>query len=123
MRVSRFTSGIFSALHVRAAKRRDDREKQPEGRDRAQPFDLAGRVFQVIEVLKGQGTSNMASIDVNGTLQVDKCNAKIVDTSGKYACPSTDIGEYTFTVTNTTLAYTVVSDPCDGRRIPLTRGR
>ncbi len=68
------------------------------------------------------GTPNMANIDVIGTIQVDKCNAKIVDTSGKLACPTTDIGRYTFTVTDTKLTFAVVSDPCDGRRIPLTRG-
>ena len=70
---------------------------------------------------RASGSPNMASIDVNGTLQVDRCNVKIVDISGRYACPPADIGKYTFTVTNTTLAFAVVSDPCDGRRIPLTR--
>lgn len=71
---------------------------------------------------RASGSPNMASIDVNGTLQIDKCHAKIVDTSGRYACPSTDIGQYTFTVTDTTLTFTVVKDPCDGRRTPLTAG-
>jgi hypothetical protein len=68
------------------------------------------------------GSPNMASIDVIGTVQVDKCHAKIVDTSGRFACPSANIGRYTFTVSDTTLAFTVVDDPCDGRRIPLTAG-
>lgn len=71
---------------------------------------------------RASGTPNMASIDVNGTLQVSGCDVTIVDTSGQYACPSTDIGAYTFTATETTLSFTLVSDPCDGRRIPLTAG-
>jgi len=71
---------------------------------------------------RASGSPNMASIDVTGTLKVDKCDVEILDTSGRYACPSTDVGKYTFTVTETTLAFTLVSDPCDGRRRPLTAG-
>jgi hypothetical protein len=71
---------------------------------------------------RASGTPNMASIDVNGTVQIDGCNIKLTDTTGKYACPSTQIGEYTFTVSDTTLAFTLVSDPCDGRKTPLTAG-
>jgi hypothetical protein len=71
---------------------------------------------------RASGTPNMASIDVNGSVAVDKCSVKIVDVSGVYACPTVDVGRYTFTVTDTTLTFTLVSDPCDGRRIPLTAG-
>lgn len=66
------------------------------------------------------GTPNMSSIDVIGTLQVDACNVTITDTSGKYACPAEQVGQYTFTVSDTNLAFSVISDPCDGRRLPLT---
>lgn len=71
---------------------------------------------------RASGTPNMAAIDVIGTFDADRCNATIVDTSGRFACPANEIGRYTFTVTDTTLAFALVSDPCDGRRIPLTRG-
>jgi len=68
------------------------------------------------------GTPNMATIDVIGTIEVVDCDATLVDTSGQYACPPADIGQYTLTVTDTTLTFTAVSDPCDGRRIPITSG-
>jgi hypothetical protein len=71
---------------------------------------------------RASGSPNMATIDVNGTLQISACSVQIVDVSGKFACPSAAIGQYTFTVTDTTLTFSVVSDPCDGRRMPLTAG-
>jgi hypothetical protein len=71
---------------------------------------------------RASGTPNMASIDVTGTLKIDRCNATFVDASGRFACPATDVGRYTFSVSDTTIAFTLVSDPCDGRRIPLTSG-
>lgn len=71
---------------------------------------------------RASGAPNMAAIDVTGTLRTNQCQASIVDTSGRFACPSSNVGKYTFTVTDTRLAFTLVSDPCEGRRIPLTAG-
>jgi len=71
---------------------------------------------------RASGSPNMASIDVNGHLRIDKCSVTIVDTSGRYACPPAAIGKYEFAVTDTALTFSTVSDPCDGRRIPLTAG-
>jgi hypothetical protein len=71
---------------------------------------------------EASGTPNMASIDVTGTLRTEGCKATLVDTSGRYACPPGQVGRYTFAVTDTTLQFTLVSDACDGRRIPLSAG-
>jgi hypothetical protein len=71
---------------------------------------------------RASGTPNMATIDVTGTLKIDRCNATFVDKSGRFACPATSVGRYTFSVSDTTIAFTPVNDPCDGRRIPLTSG-
>lgn len=71
---------------------------------------------------EASGTPNMASIDVTGTLRTNGCRATFVDTSGRYACPREQEGRYTFAVTDTTLRFTLLSDACDGRRIPLSAG-
>jgi len=71
---------------------------------------------------QASGTPNMASIDVTGTVQVDNCDIKLTDISGQFACLPEQVGEYGFTVSDTTLTFTLVSDACDGRRIPLTKG-
>lgn len=71
---------------------------------------------------RASGAPNMAAIDVIGTLRTNQCQASIVDTSGRFACPSSNVGKYTFTVTATRLTFTLVSDACEGRRIPLTAG-
>ncbi len=47
---------ISERLDVHAGERRDDREKQSMGRDRAQPFGLAGLATELIERIDGQRT-------------------------------------------------------------------
>lgn len=61
------------------------------------------------------GAPNMAQIDVSGQISVDGCQLSFVDASGVFACPSEQVGEYTYTVDATTLTLTAVSDPCAGR--------
>jgi hypothetical protein len=63
------------------------------------------------------GAPNMMSIDVVGTWAVDGCTVRFTDTGGDYACPASQVGTFTFTVSATTLRFTVVSDACDGRRL------
>jgi hypothetical protein len=47
----------------------------------------------------------------------------IYDVSGPYACSSSAIGTYTFTISNgTSLQFTLVSDACTGRANSLTEG-
>jgi hypothetical protein len=62
---------------------------------------------------------NDAMIDVRGTAAVDGCTIRFTDTSGQFACPSTQVGTYTYTVSDTTLHFSTASgadDACDGRR-------
>ena len=47
---------IGEGFDVRARESRDDREKQPMGRDRAQPLGLAGVATELIHVVAGQRT-------------------------------------------------------------------
>jgi hypothetical protein len=66
------------------------------------------------------GAPNLEEIDVTGQAAVDGCEISLTDlTGGVYACPEAQVGVYTFTVSETTLTFALVSDACDGRRIPL----
>ncbi len=65
------------------------------------------------------GAPNDAVIDVRGHLTIDGCTIRFTDASGPYACPSTQVGTYTFAVSDTTLRFATASsadDACDGRR-------
>ena len=65
------------------------------------------------------GAPNLETIDVTGHATVDGCQISLVDDGGVYACPADQVGVYTFAVDATTLAFTLVSDPCAGRATPL----
>jgi hypothetical protein len=65
------------------------------------------------------GAPNLEVIDVYGQAAVDGCEVSFTDESGDFACPAEQVGVYNFTVNATTLAFTLVSDACDGRSIPL----
>jgi len=62
---------------------------------------------------------NDTAYDVYGTIALNGCTADFTDTSGQLACPSSQVGEYTYDVTATTLKTTLKSDPCDGRALGL----
>lgn len=66
------------------------------------------------------GAPNVAVIHVTGTLGGEGCTLTFTDLSGTHACPPNQVGTYTFSVTETSLSLQLVSDACDGRRIPLS---
>ena len=69
---------------------------------------------------RASGTPNMAQVDVTGRIRIVGHTITFTDTSGRFACPPSQAGEYTFTVSATTLTFKVLRDPCDGRRAPLS---
>lgn len=66
------------------------------------------------------GAPNLTRIDVTGQAAVDGCRITFGNEAGTYACPDSQPGRYTFTVTATSLALTLVSDACEGRQRPLS---
>ncbi|MBI5486813.1 MAG: hypothetical protein HY905_05745 [Deltaproteobacteria bacterium] len=66
------------------------------------------------------GAPNLTRIDVTGQAAVDGCQITFGHEGGTYACPDEQPGTYTFTVDATQLSFTLVSDACDGRRIPIS---
>lgn len=66
------------------------------------------------------GAPNLMEIDVTGQAAVDGCEISFTDEGGQFACPPQQVGVYTFSVSDTKLAFELVSDACDGRRIPLS---
>ena len=62
------------------------------------------------------GAPNLATIQVTGTMAIDDCTARFTDTGGVYACPKEQVGTYTFSVSDTALRFTLVSDDCAGRQ-------
>ena len=52
---------IRERLDLRAGQRRDNRQEQPVGRDRAQPFGLPGRATELIDVLAREGAGQGGS--------------------------------------------------------------
>jgi hypothetical protein len=65
------------------------------------------------------GAPNLQQIDVTGQAAVEGCQISFTDATGTHACPAAQVGVYTFEVNDTTLAFTLVSDACAGRAIPL----
>jgi hypothetical protein len=63
--------------------------------------------------------ASQATYDVYGMIEVDGCTARFTETSGQGACPSAQVGEYGFVVTETALTTTLVSDACAGRVVGL----
>jgi hypothetical protein len=59
--------------------------------------------------------ASQSSYDVYGSIATDVCAVLFTDTSGQGACPATQVGEYTYAVTETTLTTNLVDDPCAGR--------
>ncbi len=67
------------------------------------------------------GAPNVMTIDVRGKLSVEGCTVRFTDSEGTYACPSDEVGTYTFEVREGTLRFTLVKDECEGRRLAVTR--
>ena len=65
------------------------------------------------------GAPNLLTIDVTGQAVVDGCRISFTNEAGSHPCPTDQIGVYDFTVDATTLTFTMVTDLCDGRRIPI----
>lgn len=63
------------------------------------------------------GSFSMAGVSatVMSTFTVDGDAVTIEDTGGTGACPSTQMGEYTFACSADALDFTLISDDCMGR--------
>jgi hypothetical protein len=81
-----------------------------------------GKTREVKLTLKADGTASV-DFDLNGTLEVEgKYTVEgnqitFQDVSGPYACPADQKGVYTFDGTESSGSLTVVSDPCEGRKM------
>ena len=59
--------------------------------------------------------ANQAGYDVQGVWSVDGCVIRFTDAQGTGACPSSQVGQYDYVVTQTTFTTTLKSDDCAGR--------
>ncbi len=67
------------------------------------------------DMIDGSFAMGPVSATVMATLTVDGEMISVVDTGGTGACPSSQVGEYTFSCSADSLDFTLVSDDCMGR--------
>jgi hypothetical protein len=63
----------------------------------------------------GTVTASSGGNTVTGTYQVVGTKITEVDTGGLGACPQSQVGTYSYSISGNTMTITLVSDPCTGR--------
>jgi len=92
-----------------------DPEKMPLGSYQSGPFTVTlqeGGTFRVVHANGG---------GVTGTYKVSGDQVEITDEGGEFFCQN-GAGKYTWKAEGDKLTFTLIEDPCDGRRQLLTAG-
>jgi hypothetical protein len=62
-----------------------------------------------------------AGVDVTGTYSLTGSRIVYTDSSGPQACNAATTGTYDYVISGTTLTFTLVSDPCNGRILAMSK--